>query len=70
MFSQGNSPTGWQFNKLHRANVQSFDYVIIGGGIVGLSVAFELLERRPDSRVAVLEKKTPGRNTRAAATAG
>ncbi|MGA9778108.1 MAG: L-2-hydroxyglutarate oxidase [Limisphaerales bacterium] len=37
--------------------MQSFDYVIIGGGIVGLSVAFELLERRPDSRVAVLEKE-------------
>ncbi|MGA9451759.1 MAG: L-2-hydroxyglutarate oxidase, partial [Verrucomicrobiia bacterium] len=37
--------------------MQPFDYIIIGGGIVGLSVAWELLERRPDSRVAVLEKE-------------
>ena len=38
--------------------MQSFDYIVIGGGIVGLSVAWELLERLPDCRVAVLEKES------------
>ena len=35
-----------------------FDYLIIGGGIVGLSVARELKSRFPDSKIAVLEKET------------
>ncbi len=34
-----------------------FDYLIIGGGIVGLSIARELITRFPDSRIAVLEKE-------------
>lgn len=34
-----------------------FDYVVVGGGIVGLSTAMALTERFPDSRVAVLEKE-------------
>ena len=34
------------------------DVAIIGGGIVGLAIARELLERRPDFRVAVLERET------------
>jgi len=37
--------------------MQQFDYVVIGGGIVGLSVAWTLLERRPGIRIAVLEKE-------------
>jgi L-2-hydroxyglutarate oxidase len=37
--------------------MQQFDYVVIGGGIVGLSVAWTLLERRPGVRIAVLEKE-------------
>ncbi|MHA3774179.1 L-2-hydroxyglutarate oxidase [Verrucomicrobiota bacterium sgz303538] len=34
-----------------------FDYMIIGGGIVGLSVAWAILERRPSAQLAVLEKE-------------
>lgn len=38
-------------------NTQRFDYVVIGGGIVGLSVAWTLLETMPGLRIAVLEKE-------------
>ena len=34
-----------------------FDVVVIGGGIVGLSTALQLLERRPGLRLALLEKE-------------
>lgn len=34
-----------------------YDYIIIGGGIVGLSVGMELLHRYPRSKVAILEKE-------------
>jgi L-2-hydroxyglutarate oxidase len=37
--------------------MEKFDCVIIGGGIVGLSVAWTILEERPQSRIAVLEKE-------------
>ena len=37
--------------------MQKFDCVVIGGGIVGLSVAWALLEKRPGIRIAVLEKE-------------
>ncbi len=39
----------------------SFDFVIVGAGIVGLTVANELLKRQPGARIAVLEKEAaPG----------
>jgi (S)-2-hydroxyglutarate dehydrogenase len=38
-------------------SVQRFDCVVIGGGILGLSVAWEILRRNPDIRIAVLEKE-------------
>ncbi|MCB0687281.1 MAG: L-2-hydroxyglutarate oxidase [Saprospiraceae bacterium] len=34
-----------------------YDIAIIGGGIVGLSTAFQLLEQRPDLKICVLEKE-------------
>mgnify|MGYP002526548858 CR=1 FL=1 len=34
-----------------------YDIVIIGGGILGLSTAMQLLERAPQWRVAVVEKE-------------
>ena len=34
-----------------------FDYLIIGGGIVGLAIARELRRRFPGSGIAVLEKE-------------
>src|SRR3981081_1446927 len=37
--------------------MQEFDFVVIGGGIVGLSVAWTILENKPDARIAVLEKE-------------
>src|SRR3954447_18939245 len=36
---------------------QAYDIVIIGGGIVGLAAAMELLTRYPSLRMAVLEKE-------------
>ena len=41
----------------HPLTMQEFDYVVIGGGIVGLSVAWTLLQNRPGIRVVVLEKE-------------
>lgn len=35
-----------------------FDFIIIGGGIIGLSTAMQLLQRFPDRKVIVLEKES------------
>lgn len=35
----------------------NFDIVIVGGGIVGLATALSLIDRRPDLRLAILEKE-------------
>ena len=37
--------------------MERFDCIVIGGGIVGLSAAWAILEKSPKSRVAVLEKE-------------
>ncbi|MFZ0829028.1 MAG: L-2-hydroxyglutarate oxidase [Verrucomicrobiia bacterium] len=37
--------------------MQRYDYAIIGGGIVGLSVAWAILERQSRARIVVLEKE-------------
>ena len=36
----------------------SSDFLIIGGGIIGISIARELRQRHPDASVAVLEKES------------
>ncbi|MCG6228951.1 L-2-hydroxyglutarate oxidase [Vibrio furnissii] len=36
---------------------QSYDYVIVGGGIVGISTAWQLKQRHPHARVLVVEKE-------------
>ncbi len=35
----------------------TYDYLIIGGGIIGLAIARELTNRFPESKIAVLEKE-------------
>ena len=37
---------------------RDFDRIVVGGGIVGLAVAREILRRRPGLRLALLEKET------------
>ncbi|WP_372638283.1 L-2-hydroxyglutarate oxidase [Cohnella sp.] len=34
-----------------------YDYLIVGGGIIGLTIARELRQRFPDCRIAILEKE-------------
>lgn len=33
-----------------------YDFVIIGGGIIGMSTAMQLIDVYPDARIALLEK--------------
>ncbi|WP_300156675.1 L-2-hydroxyglutarate oxidase [Solidesulfovibrio sp.] len=40
------------------ANISDSDFLVVGGGIVGLSIARELAGRHPGARIAVLEKET------------
>lgn len=35
----------------------TYDYIVIGAGIVGLSTAFKILEKSPDVKIVVLEKE-------------
>ncbi len=37
---------------------QHYDVAVIGGGIVGVALAYELLNRRPQLRLALLEKES------------
>ena len=36
----------------------TYDYLIVGGGIVGIATAWQLLQRHPDQRILVLEKES------------
>lgn len=51
--------------------VERADILVIGGGIIGMSVAYHLLRRAPGLRVTVLEKEgAPGTGATARATGG
>ena len=51
--------------KLERLTVDfSFDLAVIGGGIVGLSVALEAVQRFPGLRVGLVEKESGVARTR------
>ncbi|MGH1372827.1 MAG: L-2-hydroxyglutarate oxidase [Cellvibrionaceae bacterium] len=39
-------------------NIQRYDYVVIGGGIVGVSTALQLQQRQPNKSVLLLEKES------------
>lgn len=44
--------------------MRTCDYVIIGAGVVGLTIALELKRRLPESRIIILEKEPePGRHS-------
>ena len=34
-----------------------YDYCVIGGGIIGLATAYELIKKSPNSRILLLEKE-------------
>lgn len=40
------------------STIKSYDIIVIGAGIVGLTVALEVGRREPSARIAVLEKET------------
>src|SRR6266850_4627653 len=46
-----------RFNAIGTAATPSYDLVVVGGGIIGLATAREILLRAPGARVAVLEKE-------------
>lgn len=46
-----------------------YDFVIIGGGIIGMSTAMQLIEIYPDARIALLEKEAARPAIRLATTA-
>lgn len=46
-----------------------YDFVIIGGGIIGMSTAMQLIDVYPDARIALLEKESGQPVTRRATTA-
>ncbi|MCS5874181.1 FAD-dependent oxidoreductase [Klebsiella pneumoniae subsp. pneumoniae] len=46
-----------------------YDFVIIGGGIIGMSTAMQLIEIYPDARIALLEKRPARPAIRPATTA-
>src|ERR1700751_5215780 len=50
--------TTWRRTAVHLGmNMQPFNCVVIGGGIVGLSVAWAILKKSPGARIAILEKE-------------
>jgi len=46
-----------------------YDYVVLGGGIVGVSTALSLINKHPDYKILLIEKKTLLQNTKLATIA-
>lgn len=46
-----------------------YDFVIVGGGIIGMSTAMQLIGVYPDARIALLEKRAARRAIRPATIA-
>ena len=46
------------FSFIRAGSLNTFDYIIIGGGIVGVSTAWQLQQRFPDKRIAIIEKES------------
>ena len=52
-----------------KSNIENCDVIIIGGGIVGLTIAYQLLERDISSNIFIVEREsrlgvhTSGRNS-------
>lgn len=38
-------------------SIRYYDYLIVGGGIIGLTIARELKQRFPDRKIAILDKE-------------
>lgn len=38
-------------------NYRNYDYLIIGGGIMGLTIGFELQKKYPEKKIAIIEKE-------------
>jgi len=45
------------------------DFLVIGGGVIGLSIARDLRGRRPNARIILIEKSPPAVRTPAGAIA-
>lgn len=52
----------WQDFKLNTSTskIKNYDYVIVGGGIAGLSTAYWLLQKNPDLKIGIVEKNQIG----------
>lgn len=52
----------WQDFKLNTGTLKlkNYDYVIVGGGIAGLSTAYWLLQKNPDLKIGIVEKNQIG----------
>ena len=35
-----------------------YDYLIVGAGIMGLTIAYELKKQNPDCKIAIIEKES------------
>jgi len=49
---------GRRARDVNAALSMNYDFIVIGGGIVGAATAWQLLQTFPDKRVVVLEKES------------